>query len=75
MNKPIERGNFFEPATLIDPFDYYRAAHVDAPILAVPGQNLHIVFNYDLVAEATGRTDDFSNDFQGLLGGTRSQDP
>ncbi len=75
MNKPIERGNFFEPATLIDPFDYYRAAHVDAPILPVPGQNLHIVFNYDLVAEATGRTDDFSNDFQDLLGGTRAQDP
>ena len=75
MNKPIERGNFFEPATLIDPFEYYRAAHVDAPILPVPEQNLHIVFNYDLVAEATGRTDDFSNDFQGLLGGTRAQDP
>lgn len=75
MNKPIEKANFFEPATLIDPFDYYQAAHADAPIQAVPAQNLHIVFNYDLVAEATGRTDDFSNDFQALLGGTRAQDP
>ncbi len=75
MNKPVEFANFFEPATLIDPFSYYQAAHTSAPILPVPQQNLHIVFNYDLIAEATGRTDDFSNDFGALLGGTRAQDP
>lgn len=75
MNKPVELANFFEPATLIDPFDYYQAAHASAPILPVPQQNLHIVFNYDLIAEATGRTDEFSNDFGALLGGTRAQDP
>ena len=75
MNKPAQMDNFFEPATLIDPFGYYRAAHASAPILPVPQQNLHIVFNYDLVAEATGRTDEFSNDFGALLGGTRAQHP
>lgn len=75
MNKPAQLANFFEPATLIDPFDYYQAAHVSAPIQSVPEQNLHIVFNYDLIAEATGRTDEFSNDFGALLGGTRAQDP
>lgn len=75
MNKPIDKANFFEPATLVDPFAFYQAAHADAPILPVPEQNLHIVFNYDLVAEATGRTEDFSNDFGALLGGTRAQDP
>lgn len=75
MNQPAQFANFFEPATLIDPFGYYQAAHANAPILAVPQQNLHIVFNYDLIAEATGRTDEFSNDFGALLGGTRAQDP
>ena len=75
MNKPVQLANFFEPATLIDPFDYYQAAHAHAPILPVPQQNLHIVFNYDLIAEATGRTDEFSNNFGALLGGTRAQDP
>jgi cytochrome P450 len=75
MNKPAPMANFFEPETLIDPFGYYRAAHETAPILPVPAQNLHIVFNYDLVAEATGRTDEFSNDFGALLGGARAQDP
>jgi cytochrome P450 len=75
MNKPVEMANFFEPETLINPFAYYRAAHETAPILPVPAQNLHIVFNYDLVAEATGRTDEFSNDFGALLGGTRAKDP
>lgn len=75
MNKPVAKANFFEPATLMDPFAYYRDIHVDTPILPVPEQNLHIVFNYDLVAEATGRTEEFSNDFQALLGGTRAQEP
>ncbi len=75
MNKPVGMTNFFDPATLVEPFDFYRSAHASAPILPVPEQNLHIVFNYDLVAEATGRTDEFSNDFSALLGGRRAQDP
>jgi cytochrome P450 len=74
MNKPVDKSSFFEPATLIDPFAFYQSALVDSPILPVPGQNMHIVFNYDLVAEATGRTDEFSNDFGALLGGARAQD-
>ncbi len=75
MNKRAKLANFFEPATLVDPFGYYQAAHASAPILPVAEQNLHIVFNYDLIAEATGRTEEFSNDFGALLGGTRAQDP
>ena len=75
MTRLIETTSLFEPATLVDPFAYYQDAHIDTPMMAVPGQNVHIVFNYDLVSEATGRTDDFSNDFQALLSGTRAQDP
>lgn len=75
MPRPIETTSMFDPATLVDPFAYYQDAHIDTPMMAVPGQNVHIVFNYDLVSEATGRTDDFSNDFQALLSGTRAQDP
>ena len=75
MTRLIETTSMFDPATLVDPFPYYQDAHIDTPMMPVPGQNVHIVFNYDLVSEATGRTDDFSNDFQALLSGTRAQDP
>ena len=72
MNQPIDKANFFEPETLVDPFDFYRTVHREAPILPVPAQNMHIVFNYDLVSEAIGRVEDFSNDFAALLSGTRA---
>ena len=75
MNQPIDKANFFEPETLVDPFDFYRTVHREAPILPVPAQNMHIVFNYDLVSEAIGRVEDFSNDFAALLSGTRAEDP
>jgi len=75
MNRAIDKASFFKPETLVDPFDFYRTAHREAPILPVPEQNMHIVFSYDLVAEATGRVEDFSNDFAALLSGTRAEDP
>jgi len=69
VNKPIEQQNFFDPANLIDPFDYYRTAHDEGvTIQHVAGSNMYVVFNYDLVAEATARTEEFSNNFAALMG-------
>jgi cytochrome P450 len=71
VNKPVTQRNFFDPQTLIDPFDYYRDAHAEGvAIQHYPETNTYVVYNYDLVSEATGRTDDFSNDFGALMGKT-----
>ena len=43
--------------------------------MLLPGTNITLVSSYDLVAEATGRVEDFSSDFSDLLAGQRSADP
>ncbi len=69
MNKPIDQANFFEPGTLADPFDYYRAAHdADMAIQHIEAMNTYVVYSYSLCAEATGRVEEFSNDFSALMG-------
>ncbi len=73
MNKPIDQANFFEPQTLADPFEYYRAAHdADMAIQHIEPMNTFVVYSYDLCAEATGRVEEFSNEFRALMG---AEDP
>jgi cytochrome P450 len=75
MNKPLDQVNFFDPELLEDPFDFYQAAIAQAPVFHLPGTNIYLVLSYDLVMEATGRVEDFSNNFGALLAGKRSEDP
>jgi cytochrome P450 len=71
-NEPI---NFFSAEVLADPFEAYQQALAENPIYTVPGSGITLVLSYALVAEATGRVEDFSNDFSGILSGMRSSDP
>jgi cytochrome P450 len=71
----IGQTNFFDPAVIEDPFDYYQAAIAQAPVHVIPGTNIYLVMSYDALAEATGRVEDFSNDFGAILAGARSADP
>ncbi|MGP1282156.1 MAG: cytochrome P450 [Parasphingopyxis sp.] len=75
MNKPVDQINFFDPEIISDPFDYYRAALAEGPIHRLPGGNMYLVLSYDLCAEATGRVEEFSNNFQAALSGALAQDP
>jgi cytochrome P450 len=69
LNKPIEQENFFDPATLTDPFEYYRRAHgAGMEIQFFPEMNTFVVFSYALVSEATMRTEEFTNDFGSMMG-------
>jgi cytochrome P450 len=69
VNKPIEQSNFFAPENLANPFDFYREAHAaKMAIQHVPEMNTFVVYSYDLCAEATGRPEEFSNDFTALMG-------
>ena len=64
-----EYVSLFSPQTLVDPFDYYRVAHeAGTKIEHIPAMNMHVVYSYDLCSEATGRPQDFSNDFGALMG-------
>lgn len=57
---------------LADPFEAYQHALSNHPVYTVPDAGLTIVASYALVAEATARIDDFSNDFSAILAGTRA---
>lgn len=61
--------------TLANPFEVYQQLLATQPVFEVPGAGITLVLSYALVAEATGRVDDFSNDFSAILSGRRSADP
>jgi cytochrome P450 len=71
----LDSMTLFAPEVLENPFPYYQAAIAERPVMTLPGTNITLVTSYDLLAEATGRTQAFSNDFSDLLAGQRSADP
>lgn len=75
MNAVTPPFDYLSAEVLADPFAAYQHAVANHPVYAVPGGGLTIVTSYALVAEATSRIDDFSNDFSAILAGTRSSDP
>lgn len=75
MNKPLAETNFFDPEVIENPFGFYQQAIAQEPVHHIPGTNIYLVTSYDLVSEATGRVDAFSNDFGDILAGKRSADP
>ncbi len=61
--------HMFAKETLIDPFEHYRAMHESGTAIQhLPEMNTYVVYSYDLCSEATGRTQEFSNDFSSLMG-------
>lgn len=72
MNAP---PSLMSPEALANPFALYQQLLSTSPVFPVPGANITLVLSHELVSEATGRVEDFSNDFQGLLSGLRSEDP
>ncbi|QMW21929.1 cytochrome P450 [Sandaracinobacteroides saxicola] len=67
--------NPFAPETLSDPWAFYQAALAQGPVMPLPGTPITLVLGYDALVEATGRVEDFSNDFGAILAGKRSADP
>jgi cytochrome P450 len=72
MNAP---PSLMSAEMLANPFELYQQLLATSPVFEVPGANITLVLSYDLIAEATARIEEFSNDFQGLLSGLRSEDP
>ncbi len=67
--------SFLDPEVMQNPFPLYQWAHANAPVLEMPGTGIKVVMRYDLCAEATGRVEEFSNNFTGTLTGSLAEDP
>src|SRR5690606_27530851 len=61
MNKQTAKS-LFQPDILADPYDFYEEQRAKSPV----------VLDYDLISEAVGRLDDFSNNFNAQLSGGKS---
>src|SRR5437660_3227269 len=50
-----------------DPYPLFAQLRHDAPVWQVPGASAFFVTTWDLVTEAAGRVEDFSNNFRHML--------
>jgi cytochrome P450 len=56
-----------DPKVIDDPYPLYRRLHAEAPVWGIPGSGLFTVSTFELLAEATGRVEDFSSNISCLL--------
>jgi cytochrome P450 len=75
MNDMSTAPSFMDPEVMQNPFPLYQWALANAPVMEIPGTGMKIVMGFDLCSEATGRVEEFSNDFTGTLSGALSEDP
>jgi cytochrome P450 len=75
MNNMSATPSMLDPEVMQNPFPFYQWAHANAPVIEMPGTGMKIIMSYDMCAEATGRVEEFSNNFTAVLSGAMSQDP
>jgi cytochrome P450 len=77
MNDLSSAPSLLDPEVMQNPFPFYQWAIANAPVMRVPmgPMTMYFVSSYELVSEATGRVEDFSNAFTAALSGALSLDP
>lgn len=75
MNDMSSTPGLMDPEVMQNPFPFYQWALANAPVLEIPGTGMKMVMNYAMCAEATGRVEEFSNDFTAAIAGAMSDDP
>jgi cytochrome P450 len=75
MNDVSAAPSMLDQEVMQNPFPFYQWAHANAPVIEMPGTGMKIIMNYAMCAEATGRVEEFSNNFTAVLSGAMSQDP
>lgn len=68
-------GEFFDPETIENPFDWYARALAEGPVAKVAGGTVKMVLSHALVSDAAGRPQDFSSDFGAMMRGNAGTDP
>jgi cytochrome P450 len=76
--KHLSDYNFFDPELLVCPYEFYKLAQEQAPIMELPSPitdaKLFLVTRYDLVIDILKDTTVFSSNFSTLLAGKEEQD-
>ena len=67
MAPTISGTHLLEPAVIDEPYGFYDELRSDAPVWEVPGTGIFTVATFQLLAEAAGRVEDFSSNFNCLL--------
>jgi cytochrome P450 family 144 len=67
MMQGIAGTQLLDSSVVDDPHSFYRRLRAEAPVWEVPGTGVFTVSTFELVAEATGRVDDFSSNLRCLL--------
>lgn len=67
MTKGISGTLLLDSKVIDDPYPFYRRLHAQAPVRKISGTGLFAVSTFELVAEATGRVEDFSSNIHCLL--------
>lgn len=75
--KQLSDYNFFDPEVIECPYEFYKLAREQAPVMELPGlmpeAKLFLVTRYDLVMEILKNVEVFSSNFSSLLAGTEEQ--
>jgi len=74
MSTQLAGINFMSPEIVENPFAANALARREAPVYQLPGTGIFMVSTYDLIAEACGRPEDFSNEFGAALQGNARED-
>jgi cytochrome P450 len=67
MTDPISGTLLLDPKVIDDPYPFYRQLQAEAPVWKISDTGLFAVSTFALLAEATGRVDDFSSNISCLL--------
>jgi cytochrome P450 len=67
MTRGISGTLLLDSRVIDDPYPFYRQLRAEAPVWEIPGTGLFTVNTFELVAEATGRVEDFSSHLSCLL--------
>ena len=67
MTHAIAPTQLLDSRVIDDPYPFYRRLRAQAPVWEIPGTGLFTVSTFDLLAEVTGRVEDFSSNITCLL--------
>lgn len=69
MSKSVADYDFFDPAVIECPFEFYKALREQAPVYQLPGTDIFMVSKHADIRQALKDTTTFSSDFKYLLQG------
>lgn len=72
---PLAATDLLKRSTLNNPYPLYELLRNEAPVWRVPGTRVVVVTRYDLIDEATKRTEEFSSNLTSILYRKRNGTP